>query len=138
MKKLVCSVILVCLMLSLAACDSGLRVVSISIDRFPNKITYVAGQDSELDMSGCNIRRTTKSGIEDVLSVTSEGYTIRTGIKSTELELIEFDGSKAFEIHHNIDFNVPGVYQVNIILLSGIACSFAIEVIDLDRFCPPQ
>lgn len=41
------------------------------------------------------------------MSVADEGYSIKTGIKSTDL--IEFDAYKGFEVYHSIDFNVPAL-----------------------------
>lgn len=91
----------------LVGCDSSLEVVSMEISKYPDRIVYYIGVDEELDLTGGLIIRTTKSG----------------NVEPESMEDIYF------EVSHEIDFNNPGVYVVEI--QSGdFTCKFPIQVLE--------
>jgi hypothetical protein len=95
----------ICLFL-LSSCDDGLKIVKATIDKYPNRIVYFAGIDSQLDLSGGVITLYLKDGDKKTYNMDSE--------KTVIIE--------------NIDFSKPGVYQVE---LSG-PLYFAVQVVDRD------
>ena len=101
----------------LSGCDSGFLTTDIAIAKYPDRITYILGKDTVLDLLGLEIEVTTKSGYKDIVSLDDDSFY-----------------RDAFIVNENIDFNKKGVYVVEISTSSDINCSFAIEVIDLDDF----
>jgi len=114
--KRILGLILVLSMLAFSGCEYSLLIVAIEIEKYPDKIAYIVGHDSELDLTGCIVNRISRQGSKDSHDLMAE--------------------YSWFEINYDIDFNTPGVYVVDIILpVSPILfCSFAIEVVDISKY----
>ena len=89
-----------------------LRIEGVAVSRYPDRLVYVAGYDTELDLTGGEIVYYMDDGSKQLISM-----------KST-----------TFSFSHDIDFNTPGVYVVESKYYNkknpGIA--FAIQVVDKD------
>lgn len=110
MKKFICVLlVLVCLVSAISCVDEGLMITKIFIVKYPVKIAYVMGRDTELDVSGCEILIETKDG----------------GTRVSKLD----EEREQFKIEEAIDFNKAGIYVVKIDR-GQVQCDFAIEVID--------
>jgi len=114
MKKTIVACSIVAILIFLFSCDSSLEITKISIAKYPDKIAYVIGRDTSLDISGCEIQVTTKGGPGSIQSMDDE-----------------FERSY-YDIIETIDFNKEGVYEVVLSRGSSLTCSFAIEVIKAD------
>lgn len=108
MKKVLIIIFVVLLAISAIGCDAGLEIVEMDVERYPDRIAYYSGIDNELDLKGGAVVYFSKDGTKSIEEMTSQFLTIS----------------------HNVDFNTPGVYVVEII--SGkVKCRFPIEVIRL-------
>ena len=95
--------------------DKEFEIVNIDIIEFPDKIIYIANHDSSIDMSGCILR-----------------FTIKNGDKIDE----RFENDKWCRIEHNVDFNSPGIYEINILRSYGkntFSYKIPIQVVDIDK-----
>lgn len=101
--------ILVCILLN--GCDAGLEIVGLEINKYPDKIVYVAGTDTKLDLSGGKIEYI-------LLDKRADRY-------------IEPMDNGMVTVTHNIDFNKPGVYVVTLTQHKG-KCQFPVQVISKD------
>lgn len=115
LRRLVLLIMSVLLLLSICGCDTGLKIVGIEIEEYPDRIVYFSGTDNELDLSGGAIYLITKDNMKD---------NSRDG---THEKMID----KSIEVIHNIDFNKPGVYVVEL-KRGEFICKFPIQVIDKD------
>ena len=110
MRKLLILVITAFFCILAVGCDSGLEIAGMEIEKYPDKIVYFSGIDNELDLTGGVIKYIHKEK--------SEG-------------IADMDG-RHITISHNIDFNKPGVYVVE--LKRHVAsCEFPIQVIELPK-----
>lgn len=112
-KKL-CLLLMLCfLMAALSSCE--FPISDMEIVQYPDKLVYVTGKDTQLDLTGGRIRHCvlweSKSG--DSVPMSREYLT---------------------EIEENIDFNTPGVYVVRLIQTDDIFCEFAVQVVSPDYF----
>jgi len=105
-KNIVKSSLLV-LCLLLCACDASLEIVGMEICAYPNRIVYVAGVDSSLDLTGGKVNYLLKGG-----SVTEDNM-----------------NAPLITVTHDIDFNTPGIYTVVLKRHKGV-CQFPIQVIE--------
>jgi hypothetical protein len=117
----------VLLLALLVGCDWDIVVVSAEIAGVPNRIIYIASIDSELDLSGLKRISTQRNGevFEDDLENWGKW----------------FDGE---EVRHEIDFTIPGVYEVELYYDSRnnqvatfdrnivLSYKFFIQVIDIE------
>ena len=83
------------------------------IRNFPDKVVYVAGVDTELDLRGCTISESRLFGADD----------------GTAEDLVSNLGTHFTVVSEDIDFSTPGVYEVRI-RGYDTECAFPIEVID--------
>lgn len=111
MKRVVFLLLSIMLVISVTGCDSGLEIVGIEIEKYPNRIVYYAGVDTELDLSG---------GIINHLVKAKEKY---------PHNMVKEVSDHLMTVSHNIDFNRPGVYVVTL-HRSIHECKFPIQVID--------
>lgn len=110
MKKTISIIIVMVFCLCfLGACDEGLRIVGMDINTYPNRIVYIAGRDKTLDLSG---------------------GTVKLQVKEKK-EYIEEMSDMSISVTHNINFDIPGVYQVTL-TRGDYYCSFAIQVVSQD------
>lgn len=79
----------------------------MDIVEFPNKIIYYAEQDKNLDLRGGKVKLTTREGKDYYFDM-------------TETE---------FDIIHSVNFNVEGVYVVELRRTSKLSYKFPIVVI---------
>ncbi len=106
MKRIVSSIVVLLLSVSIMGCDSGMKIVKMDIKAFPDRIVYVCNQDKELDLSG---------GVLE--------YTLKEGSKA-ESEMNDL----AITVSHSISFDKPGVYVVEL-KRGEFQCKFPVEVI---------
>jgi hypothetical protein len=115
MRKMFLPMIMVFSLLVLVSCESGLEIVGLEIHQYPDKIVYIIGADTDLDLAGLGIYIIT-----------------RDDKKSGERNNIMMYGDNNFHvssIEHEIDFNKAGIYVVTLTRHLG-SCYFTIEVID--------
>ena len=79
----------------------------------PNKIAYVAGVDTELDLTGAT-----------VIESSNAAYAV-----GEEYDLVSNLGTHFTVVSEDIDFSTPGIYEVRI-RGYDTECVFPIEVID--------
>jgi len=79
------------IMIVLSSCDSGGKIISVEVYQLPYKIIYVAGMTDSLDMYGCIIR-------------------IDTRREGAFYDL--FEDAYFATVRHEIDFSIPGEYEV--------------------------
>lgn len=108
-------IILILVMIVLVGCEP--KLLSLNIQEYPDKIVYVANQDSELDLSGLVIVYLAEGGVEYV-----NNYVKDKSVLDDDLVIL-----------HEIDFDIPGVYIVT--LKHGyMSCTFPIQVIDINDY----
>ncbi len=111
MRKLLILVVTTFFCILAAGCDSGLLIVGMEIETYPDKIVYFVGDDNELDLTG--------GVVEYILKQKSKG--------------VEDMNDTNISISHNIDFNKPGVYVVKLERHPTAVCEFPIQVIELPK-----
>ncbi len=102
------------LILALSGCDKSLRYNRIEIEKYPSKLTYYIGVDNELDLSDGKIKLTTVGG----------------NISIYGIDEVDYNGNRAFEVTHSIDFAKPGFYTVEIRRTSDLSVQLIIQVVD--------
>jgi len=94
-------------------CDEGLRIVGLEVEKYPDRLIYVANIDDSLDLSGGEVRILLKDkSIESISKMTDE---------------------KELEIKHNIDFGTPGIYIVVLYRHEDAQVQFPIQVISKEK-----
>lgn len=111
MLKKAAGIIIAFLLLVLSACDSGLRIVEISISQYPNRIAYFIGQDNEIDLTGMEITVKSSDGNSSVASPTDDDF------------------YSMFSVTDDVDFDTVGIYVI-CIERAGLTCELPIEVLD--------
>ncbi len=101
-------------LLVFSACDSGLKIVEISISKYPDRISYFCGQDNEIDLTGLEITVRSADGNSYIASPADD----------------DFYGF--FSVIYDVDFNSSGVYLVHF-ERAGLTCQFPIEVLSESR-----
>lgn len=116
MKSKKVLIIILFSLIAFAGCDKGLKYNRIEIEKYPTKMVYNVGIDTELNLSDGKIRLTTISGQYDIFNI------------------VQFDsnGNGEFDINHSIDFTSEGKYIVDICRSPDFCVSITIEVIDLN------
>jgi hypothetical protein len=112
MKKGIAFLIVVLLLASvlLAGCEDGLAIVGMEIGSYPDRIVYVAGKDTKVDLDGGIMTNILKSGERG------------SSVKMDDPTITETD---------QINFSKPGVYRVSL-SRGNVSCQFPIQVIDKD------
>ncbi|MDR0325318.1 MAG: hypothetical protein LBI19_04385 [Oscillospiraceae bacterium] len=109
-KRLAILLMATFLTLTLWACDSGLRMIDMEIESYPDKLIYVISMDNELNLDGGTIRITAKENAGNaVVEMSAES-----------------------RISHDIDFTKEGIYVVSITRGSEFSVSFPIQVVSLE------
>ena len=99
----------------LSSCDASIRPVGLEFGQFP-RVVYIAGVDTELDFS-------------DVTLVT-----ILANGRRREYPFPEWP-SRWTTVEHDIDFNTPGVYKVEVSRSHlDFVITFLIQVINEEIF----
>ena len=99
--------VLLCIIFS-TSCESGNAISKWEIGSFPDNIVYYAGEVEDFDLTGMTL-----------ISTTIDGRRSERSISILHSE----------EIIHNINFSVPGVYEIHIIFeLYGIVARIPIQV----------
>lgn len=111
MKKIALIIIIMSTLILNTGCDSGLEIIGISIEKYPESIVYILGSEDELNLSGGTINLISKDGTN----------------------YIEAMSNDEIEVSHNIDFNKPGVYVVTL-KRGEFSCNFPVQVIDESIF----
>ena len=101
-----------CLLLS---CDIGLRTVGMQIISYPDRLVYIKGVDTGLDLRG---------GVYRVEQ--RDGYCYDCDMNDEKL-------TYTLNKFRNIDFNRPGIYRVSI-ESSEFECFFPIQVVSPEDY----
>lgn len=107
MRKIMVLLLSILFSISVSGCDSSLEIVGMEIEKFPDRIVYFSGVDKGLDLTG---------GVVNY---------ILKGDSKTAVDM----GDKHITVSHQIDFNKPGVYVVELKRYTA-SCKFPIQVID--------
>ena len=102
---------LVTILISITGCSTAIDGVIIT--KYPDRLVYVAGYDTELDLTGGEIVMLLRD------------FTRRY------MEIESMDGWASKLIRHEIDFNVPGTYIVTV-YNAMLSDNFAIQVVAKD------
>ncbi|MDE6580688.1 MAG: hypothetical protein K2K41_09165, partial [Ruminiclostridium sp.] len=86
--------IIIVFLLFLSGCDSGLRIVEISIYQFPKRIAYFIGQDNEIDLTGLKITVKSSDDNNYIAAPTDDDF---------------YD---MFSVTDDVDFDTVGIYLV--------------------------
>jgi len=110
LKKALAAIGFIVLLLLSNGCP--LKVERIVITKYPDRLIYIAGYDTELDLTGGEVEYFHSNGPPEKRPM--DHYFIK--------------------FVHEIDFNTPGVYVVESQHAYKIraSCSFAIQVVDRD------
>jgi hypothetical protein len=100
------------LLFQLLGCEPAIE--SVTISKYPDRLIYVVGYDTDLDLSGGELTFSMSFG-PDYIDPMDQWYNRGNG-----------------RIIHNIDFNVPGVYVVEIKNYNGNGDKFTIQVVEKD------
>jgi hypothetical protein len=99
--------------LSACACDSGLRIVGLELVTYPDKLLYVVGIDSELNLEGGTIAIVTKDDEKNGNRFPEPMDTLGINVK------------------HDIDFTKEGIYVVHF-ERAGYGVSFPVQVLSVE------
>jgi hypothetical protein len=118
MRKLLlvlCAILMSALLIGCIEPSVRESVVSI----LPDKLIYIAGEDTELDLAGGE------------MTLFMESF-----FRPDSIEIHSMDGEFILRrLHHNIDFSTPRVYVVEIYLGSpGKQASFEIQVVTQEEY----
>ena len=108
MTKKILLILCMLIILNLFA-SCGLYSYSFVIIKYPERLVYVAGYDTELDLTGGEVGK----------------IIVKLGVETTDI----FPMSSSL-IVHKIDFDVPGVYMVKIYNSYNQEVKFAVQVVD--------
>lgn len=115
LKKSAGIIIVFLLVFVLSACDSGLKIIEISIYQYPKRIAYFIGQDNEIDLTGMKIAVKSLDGNNSIAASTDDDF---------------YD---MFSVTDDVDFDTAGIYIVSI-ERAGLTCQFPIEVLDKQEY----
>jgi len=110
MKKLVLFICTLMIIISILGCEP--YTARVIITKYPDRLIYIAGYDTALDLTGGEI----KFFMSD---------------RTTEVLLMK-DLVNSVRLSHEIDFDASGVYVVRITNHNGKGDSFAIQVVEAD------
>jgi len=112
-KLLIVLIVVIGLFFLPKRCDASFVIEGLEIKKYPDKLIYIIGSDTNLDLSGGEICLRLKFDLPVYISM----------------------DSRYFKIFHNIDFETPDVYAVEISGLFNEKCKqqFAIQVISLSE-----
>jgi len=100
--------LLISLFVVFCSCDESLRIMKVELGNFPENIVYYTGDNNSLDLTGCTLITTIKSGEEHNEPINTAHYV---------------------EITDNIDFSTPGIYEVKITWMDSLVGRIPIQVI---------
>ena len=113
-KKRPC--VLLCLVFIAAlfsSCDYSIRMIGFEFGQFP-RLVYIAEVDTALDFSEATL-----------VNIHADG---------TRNEFSFPESNSWITVEHNVDFNTPGIYEVEIRRQSGFVITFFVQVIDEEIF----
>jgi hypothetical protein len=113
MKKVLLSLLLLITTLTIFACTDNSKIVKIEISSLPDKIVYIAGADTTLDLEGLFITLTDKAG-----------KTTRLGIDAQK------EGEPVFTVSESVDFESIATYSIKVTYAEGITAQFDIQVVE--------
>ena len=117
LKKIFVIFVIASISFVVSACNDGNLITGLEIASYPNRLFYVVGIDSELDLDGGMLYILTRGRPEPV-----------------EENRISMNSERNFVIH-DINFNVPGIYTVY--FKRGVelrySVSFPVQVISLEE-----
>lgn len=118
MKKILLVLCAVMMMVLLTGCITP-SVRTAVVSKLPDKLVYIAGQDTELDLRGGEITLITNP----VLFFPEE-------VREGQLMIWHSDG-----FNYNIDFNTPGIYVVMFNFgTDEVEASFEIQVVTQEEY----
>lgn len=107
--RLGCVLVLLAMGLSLlTACDSSLEVIRMEITSLPDRTEYPVGYTGELDLQGGMVEKFCHvEGLSEKVPMTDCG-----------------------DVLADIDFTVPGTYEVELRLSNGVSVTFPVRVVE--------
>jgi hypothetical protein len=94
------------------SCEPAIE--SVTISKYPDRLIYVVGYDKDLDLSGGEMTYSMSSGPDYVFKM--DGW----------------DNQGYERIKYDIDFNMPGVYVVEVMNYNGNGDKFTVQVVEKD------
>jgi hypothetical protein len=117
MKKVLLALCAVIMLIQMSGCEPSVRESVVS--RLPDKLIYIVGSDTELDLEGGKV-------------TFHMGYAFF--FPDSTQENLSMD-SEFIGIRHDIDFNTPGVYEVTINKgPPGKQATFEIQVVTQEEY----
>ena len=95
-----------------SGCDRGVEVVNYEFGQ-PPRVVYIVGVDTELDFTEATLVSTARDGHQYEFSFPDPG--------------------RWLSIEHAVDFNIPGIYKVEV-FIHRLSLSFFVQVIDEEIF----
>ena len=105
-----------------ASCDCDIEAVSLELVGVPDRVVYIAGVDTEIDLSGLRF-----------VSLLRDGRIMESSLADWK----DPEHEPGRLVYHEIDFAIPGVYEVELSNRGygyNDSFKFYIQVIDADFF----
>ena len=113
-KRLSIALCLFFIVALLYGCDHDIMPVDYEFGQ-PPRVVYIAGVDTELDFSEATLITTLRNGWQH-----EDPFPERPG--------------RLTAVEHNVDFNTPGIYKVEVLRHPNFVITFFVQVIDEDIF----
>jgi len=118
MKRIFLLFLLTIILLFSTSCSSA--IVKVEIGSFPSNIVYYVGESDTLNLDGGTVLVYTSSRLfrpryDESSEMNEYPMSLKTG---------------PFNVVNDIDFSIPGIYEVHIIWLENVVGRFPIQVIE--------
>jgi len=113
-KKLLIALCLFFIAMLVSGCDFSLQTVGVEFGQLP-RVVYIAGVDTDLDFSTATL-----------ITIHADGFRNEGPFPETP--------SQFTTVEHNIDFNTPGRYRVEILWHPDWIITFFVQVICEEKF----
>ena len=90
--------------------ESSIELISMEVEKYPDKMIYIIGEDKDISAKGLEIKNTFRDG-------------------DTHIWWYEEDETFSKEEIKNVDLTKEGVYEVIISIENGVQCKIPIIVI---------
>ena len=115
-------ILAIILFFSFVGCD-GRAIVGVEIGSFPDNIVYYAGESDTIDLTGGTVLVFTRGRGSGPNSVEIEGrYAVEYPMSRREYV--------PFRVVYDIDFSVPGVYEIHILWMGDVVGRIPVQVIE--------
>lgn len=106
-KRIKLIVMTITLAFFLVSCEDVPRVTKVELGRFPDRIVYFAGEDTEIEYGDATVLIYSKNDVDEEPITTHY-----------------------CEITNNIDFTIPGLYEIKVTWMGELVCRIPIQVIN--------